>query len=219
MRMLIMCAALVLSAPAFATLPTLYLTNQFGEQSQNKITGGNFVSCAAVAANTIPSNLTSGAALPIANTYAAVSAKLIPSMLLTGYVAGVGVVADTDTVIQALQKLGGVQAQGIYPGTAQALTGAGAASTTVMETTVTNASTTYAITLAAPSSQDGQIKIIKAITTMSGTVTLAMTNIAIGGGYTARGTTTLTFTNVGDSAVFIAVGAKWVYLGGSAVAS
>lgn len=212
------------SITAFATVPpTLYLTNQFGEQSQNYVTGGNFVSSSAVAAHSILSNLTAGSAQPIANTYAAIAAVLPPSILLTGYVSGAGTVAASDTVLQAFNKLNGnivaLQAAGIQPPTAQALSGAGAVSTTVMETTVTNAGSTYAVTLAAPSSQDGQIKIIKAITAMTGTVTIAMTNMAIGGGYTARGTTTLTFTNVGDSAVFMAVGAKWVYLGGSAVAS
>lgn len=207
---------------AFAVNPTLNLTNNFGEQSVNQVTGGNFVGVP-IATHTVLANLTSGTAVPTAATYAALSAVLLPTQLLTGYVSGAGTVAAADTVLAGIQKLNGnavaLQAQGIIPGTAQALAATGAVSVSVMETTVTNAGSTYAVTLAAPSGIDGQIKIIKAITAMAGTVTLAMTNVAIGGGYTARGTTTLTFTSIGDSAVFIAVGAKWVYLGGSAVAS
>jgi hypothetical protein len=88
-----------------------------------------------------------------------------------------------------------------------------------METTVANAGgSTYAATLAAPSSQDGQLKIIK-MSTATHTVTLACTNIVFSGAYTPTGTTTLTFTSTGDSVVLMAVGSKWVYLGGSAVAS
>lgn len=102
----------------------------------------------------------------------------------------------------------------------QTVSAAGALSTVIPESLITNASgSTFAVTLAAPSNQDGQIKVIKAVTSMAHTITLAMTNISMSGGYTPTGTTTLTFTNVGDSAVFMAVGSKWVYLGGSAVAS
>jgi len=210
------------TATAFALptfTPQLVLKNQQGETSVNYIAPGTTFIAGKAAANSVVSNLTGSTAYPLANTYAAVSAKLTPAMLLTGYTAGAGVVASTDTVLQALQKLGGGQAQGIVPGTPQALSGAGAVSTSVIETTVTNAGSTYAVTLAAPSSIDGQIKIIKAVTAMTGTVTLALTNVSMGGSWTPSGTTTLTFTSVGDSAVFIAIGAKWVYFGGSAVAS
>lgn len=104
---------------------------------------------------------------------------------------------------------------------ADALTAAGALSNSTGKSTVSNASgSTFAVTLAAPSaSQDGQVKIIEAITAMAHTVTMALTNVVMGGGYTPTGTTTLTFTSVGDSAAFLAVAGKWVYQGGSAVAS
>ncbi len=96
---------------------------------------------------------------------------------------------------------------------------AGAISTTLRETVLNNATSgTYAATLAAPSGQDGLLKLIK-MGTATHTVTLAMTNIAMSGGYTPAGTTTLTFTATGDSAILMALGSKWVYLGGSAVAS
>lgn len=102
----------------------------------------------------------------------------------------------------------------------EAVAAAGALAPNVIESTLANTTSgTYAVTLAAPSNQDGQLKIIKAVATMSHTVTLAMTNILMSGGYTPTGTTTLTFTNAGDCAVLMAVGSKWVYLGGSAVAS
>lgn len=78
----------------------------------------------------------------------------------------------------------------------------------------------YAVTLAAPTaSQDGQQKMIKAVTSMLHTVTMALTNVVMAGGYTPTGTTTATFTNVGDSLVLLAVAGKWVYVGGSAVVS
>lgn len=207
-----------LALPAFT--PTLLLVNQQGEKTPYGIVypGTTFIG-GKVAANSVLSNITGSTAYPIANTYAAVSAKLTPAMLLTGYSAGAGVVASTDTVLQALQKIGGNEARGIQPGTPEAISGAGALSVSVMESTVTNAGSTYAVTLAAPSNQDGQIKIIKAITLMSGTVTLALTNVVMSGAYTPAGTTTLTFTSVGQSAIFIAVGAKWVYIGGSATAT
>ena len=103
--------ALVLSVfteAAFATVPpTLTLQNQFGETSINHVMGGSFIDNNQVAANSILSNLTGSSALPVANTYSAVSAKLLPTMLLTGYSAGGGTCAGTDTVIQCLQKLGG----------------------------------------------------------------------------------------------------------------
>ena len=217
----------VFSFAASATAPpTLILKNQYGEQSNNYVLGGTLagVNGVAITANTIVANLTGSTALPTAASYSAVSAKLVPTMLLTGYTSGAGVVASTDTVIQAIQKLNGnhaaLLAAGVIPGTVEAITGAGALSTTVMESTCSNVTSgTYAVTLAAPSAQDGQIKIIKAVATMTHTVTLALTNVSMGGAWTPTGTTTLTFTSAGDSAVFIAIGAKWVYLGGSAVAS
>jgi hypothetical protein len=214
------------SVDAFALptfTPQLVLKNQQGETSVNYIAPGTTFIGGKIAANTIPSNLTGASAYPVANTYAAVSAKLTPAMLLTGFVSGAGVIASTDTVLQGFNKAAGNEAalkNGTFTPTVETVIAAGALSTTIMESTVSNiTSGTYAVTLAAPSSQDGQVKIIKAIATMTHTVTLAMTNIATSGAYTAAGTTTLTFTNAGDSAVFIAVGGKWVYLGGSAVAS
>lgn len=105
--------------------------------------------------------------------------------------------------------------------TSEAIIAATALSTVKQTSTVSNITAgTYAVTLAAPAAgQDGQLKIIKAVATMSHTVTLALTNVLMSGGYTPTGTTTLTFTSAGDNAVFIAVGGKWVYLGGSAVVS
>jgi hypothetical protein len=101
----------------------------------------------------------------------------------------------------------------------QTLSAAGAVSTTAKQTNLSNATvSSFAVTLAAPSAQDGQVKFLK-MTTATSTVTLAMTNIAMSGGYTPTGTTTLTFSVVGHSAVLMAVGSKWVYLGGSAIAS
>lgn len=107
----------------------------------------------------------------------------------------------------------------ILPTPPQTLTAAGAISISSLETILSNAGgSTYAATLAAPSSQDGQFKLLK-MGTATHTVTVAMTNISVPGGYTPSGTTTLTFTSVGDSAVLMAIGSKWTYLGGSAVAS
>ena len=204
--------------------PQLLLVNPQGEKTPYGIVypGTTFIG-GKVAANSVLSNITGSTAYPIANTYAAVSAKLTPAMLQTGFTAGAGTVSATDTVLQGFQKIVGNQALGLTPGTPQALSGAGAVSVAVMETTITNAGSTYAITLAAPSGIDGQVKIIKAITAMSGTVTLAMTNISTPGFLVpvtgVSGTTTLTFTSVGDCAIFIAVGGKWQLIGGSAVAS
>lgn len=145
------------------------------------------------------------------------------SAVLTGFVSGAGTISSSDTILQGFDKAAGNEANlfnGTFTPQTEAITSAGAVSITKMESTVANASgSTYAVTLAAPSSQDGQLKVIKAVATMSHTVTLALTNVSMSGGYTPTGTTTLTFTNAGDSAVFMAVGSKWVYLGGSAVAS
>lgn len=204
--------------------PTLLLVNQQGEKTPYGLVypGTTFIG-GKIAANSVMSNITGSIAYPVANTYAAVSAKLTPAMLLTGFSAAAGAVSATDTVLIGFNKVVGNQALGLTPGTPQALSGAGAVSVAVMETTVTNAGSTYAVTLAAPSGIDGQVKIIKAITAMTGTVTLAMTNISTPGFLVpttgVSGTTTLTFTNVGDCAIFIAVGGKWQLIGGSAVAS
>ncbi len=142
--------------------------------------------------------------------------------VLTAYSAGAGTVTSSDSVLGAFQKLGGNTTQlknGTFTPAPETVSGAGAISTTLMETIVANGTGgSYAATLAAPSSQDGQIKIIK-MTTATHTVTVACTNIVFSGAYTPTGTTTLTFTSTGDSAVLMALGAKWIYLGGSAVAS
>lgn len=236
--------ALMLATSAFAAPSKLILKNQFGEESINVVIGSaapivpgssNIVSFAGA---TAPINGTTGdnfaakgsiyiaidtgamyqntgtITAPVWTAFAASNA----SGLLTGLSVSAALLASSDTVLQGFNKLGALQ-NGTFVPTVQALSATGAVSTTSMETTVTNAGSTYAVTLAAPSSQDGQLKIIKSITAMSGTVTLAMTNIAMSGGYTPTGTTTLTFSTVGQSAIFMAVGSKWVYLGGSAVAS
>ncbi len=275
---------LLISSTALAVPSKLILTNQFGEKSVNTLTGPSLPLAGAanvilLTGATAPINGTTGdniaakGSLYIAQdtgqaytntgvitnpTWTASSGTGITAVL-TGFLAGAGTVASSDTILEAIDKLAGntqnltvlanvltgfvaasgtttssdtvlsglQKAQGndaalkngTFTPTVQPLSGAGAVNTTSMETTVTNAGLTYAVTLAAPSSQDGQMKIIKAITAMTGTVTLAMTNIAMSGSYVPTGVTTLTFTSVGDSAVFIAVGAKWVYLGGSAIAS
>lgn len=140
--------------------------------------------------------------------------------VLTAFSAGAGTVTSADTILQAAQKFQGNDAQlknGTFTPAPETIAAAGAISTTLMETILANGTGgDYAATLAAPSSQDGQLKILK-MTTATHAVTLAMTNIAMSGGYTPTGTTTMTFSITGQSAVFMAVGAKWVYLGGSAV--
>lgn len=99
----IFCTNLFATAP-----PTLIFKNQFGEQTNANILGGTFTSGnSPIAANTILSNLTGSSATPVGNTYSAVSVKLLPTQLLTGFTSGGGVVAGTDTVIQGLQKLAG----------------------------------------------------------------------------------------------------------------
>lgn len=142
--------------------------------------------------------------------------------LLTAFSAGAGTVSSSDSILGALQKVVGNQVilqNGKFSPAAETVSSAGALSTTLLESIVANASGgSIAVTLAAPSSQDSQFKIIK-MTTATNPVTLAMTNIAMSGAYTPTGTTTLTFTSTGDSVVLMAVGAKWVYLGGSAIAS
>jgi hypothetical protein len=99
---------LAVSGSAFAVTPILVLQNQFGEKSINNVlTGGTTFIGGQMAANSISSNLTGSTAYPLANSYALVSAKLLPTMLLTGYVSGAGVVASTDTVLQGINKLNG----------------------------------------------------------------------------------------------------------------
>lgn len=107
MKALLLCLFAVFAVTAaWAVQPTFLFKNQFGEQTNAKVIGGTFIGNS-IAANSIPSNLTGSAALPVANTYAAVSAKLTPAMLCTGFVSGAGTVAATDTVLQAIQKLSG----------------------------------------------------------------------------------------------------------------
>lgn len=121
------------------SLPTLYLENQFGEESINYVIGGDANIAVPIAANTILSNITGSSAAPIGNTYAAVSAKLTPAMLLTGFSSGAGTVAGTDTVLQAINKLSGnLQNKAV---TANLLTGlaAGAATTILATDTVLEA--------------------------------------------------------------------------------
>jgi len=103
--------------------------------------------------------------------------------------------------------------------TAETLAAAGAISTTLGETTINNATGgAFVMTLAAPSGQDGFLKIIKLGTATNG-ATLAMTNIKGPGFCTLLGTTTLTFTASGDCVILRAVGTKWMLCGGNAVAS
>lgn len=132
LALLALTACLVATLPqAHATLPTLILKNQFGEESINRVLGGTGSLSTAIAANSVLSNLTGSSAAPIANTYAAVSAKLTPAMLLTGFVSGAGAVAGTDTVLQAVQKVAGnTQNKALLSFTSSA--GAGGAATEAM---------------------------------------------------------------------------------------
>lgn len=115
------------------SLPTLNLVNQFGEESINNVVGGDANIAVPIAANSILSNITGSPAAPAANTYAAVSAKLTPAMLLTGFSSGAGTVAAGDTVLQAVNKLSGnLQNKAV---TANVLTGlASGAATTILST-------------------------------------------------------------------------------------
>jgi hypothetical protein len=240
---LLILVTLLISQLALAAPSQLILQNQYGEVSVNTLTGAalplagsaNVVILTGSGAptdGTTGLNIAAKGSLYIAQSsgtlYQNTGTKASPAWsvasasaltaVLSGFVAGSGTVASTDTILQAIQKLAGVTN---YTPTliSETVAAAGAISTTKGISLVNNASgSTYAVTLAAPSSQDGQIKIIK-LGTATHTVTLAMTNIQTSGVYTASGTTTLTFTSTGDDAVFIAVGSKWVYLGGSAVAS
>jgi hypothetical protein len=236
-------ALLFVTTTALASPSLLVVKNQFGEQSNFTNVGASLP--LAGSANVIILN---GATAPIDGTtgdniaakgsiyiardtgaayqntgtitnpawtaFAAANA----SGLLTGLSVSAALLASSDTVLQGFNKLGALQ-NGTFVPTVQTVAAAGAVNTTSMVTLVNNATgSDYAITLAAPSSQDGQIKIIK-LGTATHAATLAMTNIAMSGAYTPTGTTTLTFSITGQSAVFMAVGSKWVYLGGSAVAS
>ncbi len=226
----------------------LVITNQFGEESINQLTGaatswtplhpeGDI--CLGTGASA-PTSGASGTGDNIAGTGSIYIAQdtglyyqqtgLITSptwvaagsagagALLTGLSVSAALLASSDTILQGFNKLGALQ-NGTFVPTSENVSAAGAISTTKMVSVLVNGgSGTFAATLAAPSSQDGQLKILK-MTTATHTVTVACTNIAFSGAYTPAGTTTLTFTATGDSAVFVAVGSKWVYLGGSAIAS
>lgn len=201
-----LCALFTTTAFALPTFtPTLFLVNQQGDKTAYGLVypGTTFIA-GKVATHTIPCNLTGSTAYPTACTYAQVQTAL-------------GIGTSDGTNIAALQN-------GTFTPQTEAVIAAGAISTTKMESTVSNVTSgTYAVTLAAPSGQDGQIKIIKAVTTMTHTVTLAMTNISVPGFLVATtgysGSTTLTFTNAGDCVVLIAVGGKWQLVSGSAVAT
>jgi len=229
------------------SIAKMVLVNQFGEESINALEGtvlplvplSNIV---LLSGATAPVNATTGANVAdvgslyiaqdtgasyyntgtlVSPTWTAIGAGTT-STLLTGFVAGAGTVSAADTVLQGFDKLVGNQSA-LQNGTptfqSETVAAAGALSTTKAESLVNNGTSgTYAVTLAAPSSQDGQMKVIK-LGTATHTVTLACTNISFSGAYTPAGTTTLTFTSTGDCAILMAVGAKWQYLGGSAVAS
>ncbi len=228
---------------ASAAPSRLIMKNQFGEQS-NFVVVGPLIPFAGTAnvvlltGATAPIDGTTGATVAAKGSiyvaqdtgaaYSNTGTKTTPAWtvfaasnaggLLTGLSVSASLLASSDTVLQGFNKLGALQ-NGTFVPTSETVAAAGAISTTKMVSLVNNATGgDYAITLAAPSSQDGQLKIIK-LGTATHAATLAMTNIVMSGGYTPTGTTTLTFTSTGDSAVFMAVGSKWVYLGGSAIAS
>lgn len=235
--------ALLFSLSALAAPSQLVLQNQFGETSINTLTGPTLplagsANVVIMTGATAPVNSTTGAniaakgSLYIAqdtgafyqntNTKASPTWANAGSSALTATLSGLsisaGAITSADTVLQGFNKLGALP-NGTFTPTSETVSVAGAISTTKMLTIVANAAGAgYAATLAAPSSQDGQLKIIK-MTTATNPVTLALTNVSMSGGYTPAGTTTLTFSATGHSAVFIAVGSKWVYLGGSAAAT
>lgn len=214
----------------------LILTNQFGEETFNEakgilLTGAGAPTDAVTGALVSPKG---GLYLDLTNAtlYQNTGTKAVPawtqigtannSAVLTGYVAAAGIVAATDTVLQAFQKLGPIMnfTPSLTGANAETVSAAGAISTTKALTSLSNSTgSDIAATLAAPSSQDGQLKVIKMTVRTSHDFTVACTNIAFSGAYTPTGTTTLTFAAVGETAVLMAVGSKWVYLGGSAVAS
>ncbi len=230
----------------------LILTNQFGEESENVVSGAaqplvpgssNIVSFAGA---TAPIDGTTGhlfaekgsfyfaidtgvlyrntgtAASPVWSSSGTTTSAAIIATALTGFLAGAGTVSAADSILQAINKIVGNQAvlqNGTPTFQSETVSAAGALSTTKAESLINNASGSgFAVTLAAPSSQDGQLKVIK-LGTATHNATLAMTNIATPGFVTPTGTTTLTFTSTGDCAILMAVGAKWQLIGGSAVAS
>jgi hypothetical protein len=91
-------------------------------------------------------------------------------------------------------------------GKVQALSAAGAIDLTANVVQLTGpASSTYAVTLAAPSTPGQSLVIYMVSTTGTNAVTLALTNV--GGGSAA---TTATFTVAGHTLVLISNGSKWV---------
>lgn len=99
----------------------------------------------------------------------------------------------------------GINVTSYVPGT-QALTAAGAASVTVPVTTVVGpTSSTYAITLAAPSAP-GITKVITMLsTTSTNAVTLALTNVV--GGTAAS---SASFDAAGETLILVSNATKWV---------
>jgi hypothetical protein len=164
----------------------------------------------------------------MANTGAlTVTNAAVIGKVLTGFSSLAGTVGATDTILVGVNKLNGnevldaaaiaVLKNGTPTLTAQTpRTTTGALDTTSGLSTFTNAGSTYAVTLAAPSAQNGKLKIVMAGATMTGTVTLAMTEIIT---YPGGASTTLTFTSAGDCAILMAAGVKWIMVGGSAIAS
>jgi hypothetical protein len=90
----------------------------------------------------------------------------------------------------------------------QAITAAGAISLDARYVAITGpASSTYAVTLAAPT-RAGQIMVIEMVaTTSTNAVTLALTNVA--GGTAA---TTATFNAAAETLVLVSAGTKWLVL-------
>lgn len=91
------------------SLPKIQLENQFGEFSDNWViaSDGGLVPASEVADGTVIANISGDVDFPSAVTLSDLSDVLLPSMLLTGYVSGAGVVAATDTVLESIQKLNG----------------------------------------------------------------------------------------------------------------
>lgn len=195
------------AATAWGAPSKLVLTNEFGEQHQN-IVGGSGLPLPG-SSNII---FMTGATAPVSGG-SGTGATL--AALGSRYIAQDTGVQYTNTGTKASPTWSASSPGALI----ETLAAAGAVSTAAGESLVNNGTAgTYAVTLAAPSSQDGQIKIIK-LGTATHTVTLAMTNIKGPGYVTLSGTTTLTFTATGDCAIFMAVGGKWLLIGGNAVAS
>lgn len=94
----------------------------------------------------------------------------------------------------------------------QALTAAGAISLTATDVQLTTpAASTFAVTLAAPTVA-GMRKVIEAMNTGGGTVTLSLAN-CVGG----TAATTATFTNAGDTLILESNSTKWVVMKQSGV--